>query len=951
MINKKNIKVTESKARELFDSLFHERKATTSVVTHYKGNIDTLQNRTLSGWIIDERDLDSSVAFEVYCDDLRVGEGVANNYREDLVNVGYGNGRHGFLAGLNSKIFSPGQHELTLREKTTGVLIATNRFPVSATSDCIGEVIGFGARVVHAQILCPGKSDSPKSVEVLVDCVTRLPCALTNRSGDKCSYEAIIPDELFDGLPHSFEIIANDVNCSSTAYIDILNTVVTPLEHLSDSLQHPGYIGLPRSACYRYESIALGVSRALVEADQASESRLERIAQIHAAHDEVIKGAIRKQRQYNKLTLPHTDSPVVSIIVPAMNKFEVTYHCIASLILAYNETPFEVILVDDASSDETTAAEDVVENLVVVRNEDNLGFIRSNNKAAALARGEYICLLNNDTEVTPRWIDEALDMFTVYKSVGAVGCKLIYPDGVLQEAGGLVWGNGTPWNYGKNQNASHPRYNYSRSSDYLSAAALFVRTSVWNQVGGFSEEFVPAYYEDTDLAFKIREHGYKTIYCPTSVVVHFEGKSNGTSTKSGIKQYQDINSKKFRAKWFKSYKSHGEEGKSPHLEVDREYNYRVLVLDADTPRRNSDAGSYAAFQEMKLMMELGCKLTFIPANMAHMGVHTEYLQKLGVECIYYPFYQSVEQFLSTRGKEIDAVYITRYKVASSNLPNIRALTDAKVIFNNADLHFLREVRETLQKKNVDFTGPLATRDEELEVIQHVDVALCYTEAEKAVITSHVLKEDNIFRCPWVIKCVDQVVPFDSRANIAFLGGYRHKPNIEAVDFFCTTIMPRLRQRLPAVCFQIYGSHMPDEFSQYESENVQLIGFVDDVQDVYSSARLFVSPLLSGAGLKGKIIECMASGLPAVISPISAEGTGLVHTQSSFIADSVDEWCNYIYQLYTDKGMWMKMSNNSLSLAQSLYSPKEGARKMKRILDNIELYSEGLGSGKFGGYIE
>ena len=950
MINKKNIKVTESKARELFESLFNEKRTDAVEASHLKGNIDALNNRSLSGWIVDESDLDRSVEFEVFCDSAKVGEGVADNFREDLVNVGYGNGRHGFLVGLSSKIFSPGHHELTLRHKGTGALIATNNFPLQAISGCVGEIIGFGVRVIHAQIITHSKSDQPTSVEILVDGTKRLPCALTNYAAGKCSYEARLPDELFDGMPHSYELIANDSNCSSTAFIDILQPIVTPEEHLVDSLSHHGYIGLPKNAAFRYESLSLALQQVVENDESSAEEKMQRIASVQNAHQEVIKG-FNQRRQYSKLRLPKVDAPDVSIIVPAMNKFEITYHCIASIILAHNNASYEVILVDDASSDETTVAEDIIENLVVVRNETNLGFVRANNKAAASARGNFVCLLNNDTEVTPGWLDEALEMFSLYNDVGAVGCKLVYPDGVLQEAGGLVWGNGNPWNYGKNKNASHPSYNYARPADYLSAAALVVDKSVWQSVCGFSEEYVPAYYEDTDLAFKIRAAGYQTLYCPTSLVVHFEGKSNGTSTKSGIKQYQDINSKKFRSKWFKEYKGHGEEGKNPHLEVDRDCNFRVLVLDADTPRRNSDAGSYAAFQEMKLMMELGCKLTFIPSNFAHMGTHTEYLQKLGVECIYYPFYQSVNQFLEFRGEEFDAVNITRYKVAAKNLKDIRSLTKARVIFNNADLHFLREVRENIQQKNDDFSGPLATRDEELEVIEQVDVSICYTDAEKAVITSHVLKEDNILRCPWVVKSASEVKPFEGRKDIAFLGGYRHRPNVEAVEFFCNSVMPRLVAKLPDVRFLVYGSHMPKEFEQYQSDNVSLIGFVEDIADVYDNARLFVSPLLSGAGLKGKIIECMSSGLPSVISPISAEGTGLVHTQSTFVADSVDEWCEYIERIYNDESEWNKMSANALSLADSLYSPAEGAKKMKKILDQIDVYSDGIGSGKFREYIK
>ena len=950
MINKKNIKVTESKAKELFDSLFHDKVQAPTTPSRIQGNLDNLSNRSLSGWVVDEDDLDRAVAFEVYLDDTKVGEGLADTYREDLESVGYGNGKHGFLIGLSSQIFSQGKHELTLREKNTGILISCNKFPVQTNSECVGEVIGFGARVVHAQIHIVGKSHPPRSVEILVDGVDRLPCALTNQSGAKLSYEARLPDELYDAMPHCYELIANDANCTSSAFVDILWPLVTPEEHLADSLGKSGYVGLSKNAAYRYESLSRQLSEIIVNESQAQHLPLRELANLQRAHDEVVRG-FNHRREYKTLILPEVAAPDVSIIVPAMNKFEITYHAIASLILAQNNATFEVILVDDSSSDQTTAAESIIENLIVVRNEANLGFVKSNNKAAAQARGKYICLLNNDTEVTTGWIDQALEMFSLYNDVGAVGCKLVYPDGKLQEAGGIVWGSGVPWNYGKNQNASHPSYSYAREADYLSAAALFVDRTVWTQVGGFSDEYAPAYYEDTDLAFKIRQAGFSTMYCPSSIVVHFEGKSNGTSTKSGIKKYQEINSKTFRAKWFADYKTHGKEGRDPGYEVDRRNDFRVLVLDADTPRRNSDAGSYAAFQEMKLMMELGCKLTFVPSNMAHMGVHTEYLQKLGVECLYYPFYQSVDQLLQMRGEEFDAVYITRYQVAEHNLESIRLLTNAKVIFNNADLHFLRELRESLQNKSTEFSGPLATRDGELAVIDQVDVAICYTEAERAVITSHVMKEENIMRCPWVVATSDDVKPFEDRKNIAFLGGYRHRPNVEAVEYFCKHVMPALNERMPEVVFQVYGSHLPSEFDRFASDNIEMHGFIENTDDIYNNVRVFVSPLLSGAGLKGKIIECMSTGLPAVISPITAEGTGLVHSQSTYIADNVDDWCNYIENLYTDKALWEKMSENSLSIASSLYSPVEGVKRMRKILEAVDVYSTDGGIGKFKGYIK
>jgi len=217
------------------------------------------------------------------------------------------------------------------------------------------------------------------------------------------------------------------------------------------------------------------------------------------------------------------------------------------------------------------------------------------------------------------------------------------------------------------------------------------------------------------------------------------------------------------------------------------------------------------------------------------------------------------------------------------------------------------------------------------------VAICYTDAERAVITSHVMKENNILRCPWVVQPNTNVKPFGEREGIAFLGGYAHKPNVEAVQFFCSEVMPVLTEQMPDIVFRIYGSKVPDEFKSLESNNVEVVGFVKDIDDVYQQARVFVSPLLSGAGLKGKVIDCMASGLPSVMTSVSAEGTGLVHSQSTYIAESVSEWCEYIKLLYQDEQAWQRLSENSQLVSKSLFSPAEGLKAMRKIMSKVEIY--------------
>ena len=649
------------------------------------------------------------------------------------------------------------------------------------------------------------------------------------------------------------------------------------------------------------------------------------------------------------LQLPIATEPRVSVVVPVHNQYPVTRRCLAALAYAPTRVPFEVIVVDDGSSDGTAEAlAREAPGVQVVRH----GFARGFNQACctgvAQAKAPFVVLLNNDTEPCANWLEELLFPFEQWPDTGIVGAQLVLPDGRLQEAGCIVWGDGSPWNYGRNRNPYEPAYAYGRQVDYVSAAALMISAELWRQVSGFSPEFSPAYFEDTDLAFKVRKAGFTVRYAPLARVIHHEGLSNGSDPglSEGLKKYQAINGPLFQQKWAGRFDGPSEPS-YPEAEriKDRGILGRALFLDHDTPRPDRDAGSHAALVEMDLVQSLGYKITFLPANLAWLGSYTETLQRQGIEVIHAPFMLSRQQFLEERGREFDFIYITRYTIAAESLPLLRQYApQAKLLFCNADLHYLRQLRAARAEALSGDAGERAieavkaVKQQELGVMRQVDLTLSYSEVERAVIEAESLGEAPTAACPWVVEGPEQPSPLAGRSGLAFLGSYAHPPNRDAVEHFLAQIWPQLHQQHPGLQFHLYGSGLTRELAVawQATAGVRVEGWIADVGDLYSRHRLLVAPLRSGAGIKGKVMAAAAHGLPQVLSPMAAESTGLRHGQEVYIANNPEQWVGAIEQLCNDPQIWQGMSAAAHSFAREHYSRARGLTLMGEALSRLGL---------------
>jgi GT2 family glycosyltransferase/glycosyltransferase involved in cell wall biosynthesis len=755
--------------------------------------------------------------------------------------------------------------------------------------------------------------------------------------------DMIVPDGFHDGVAHAFELRDASGLRVLSAGAEIFPFLSSSWSFVQEHTRSPRPYHLAPQAGFRYRTLNEHLARLGESAARGGDVSTDIRQLLHV--QQVLEDGFDRLSDHARLEFPEVADPTVTVVVPVHNKFNVTYYCLAALLFATNEATFDVVVVDDGSSDETLRLSEVVRGVTVVRNQEAQGFIGACNLGVSHARGDYVVLLNNDTEPTLGWLDELLGAFDRFDRVGMAGSRLLYPDGKLQDGGGIVWGSGDPWNYGREQNAWDPRYTYARQVDYLAGAALMIPRSLWQEVGGLSTEFAPAYFEDTDLAFKVRRAGYRTWYVPSSVVYHFEGISHGTDVteSTGLKRFQEVNRPKFKEKWAADFAGNGDmERDDPDLVKDRGIVGRVLFIDGQTPRPDQDAGSYAAIQEIRLVQSLGYKVTFATVGLGHMGRYTEELNRMGVETVYKPFYVNVDDLLEKRGSEFDAVFITRYYVAAKVIDSIRERAPrAKVLFNNADLHFLRELRNAQQTGDPeDWQVVHEMRDAELGVMREVDLVLSYNEVEHAVIRSHNLDETEVATCPWVVetRTPEQVPPFDERSGIAFLGGYRHVPNLQAVEFFVDQVVPRLREQLPGVRFNIYGSGMPDSFLEMADDVINPVGFVETVSEVHDSNRVFVAPLLSGAGIKGKVIGAMAEGIPTVLSPVAAEGTGLRAGHDAIVARTVDDWVAAVVHLHTDREAWEKQSQSALDFTWSRFSFAAGREQMRQAFEQV-----GLGS--------
>jgi GT2 family glycosyltransferase/glycosyltransferase involved in cell wall biosynthesis len=640
------------------------------------------------------------------------------------------------------------------------------------------------------------------------------------------------------------------------------------------------------------------------------------------------------------------ETPDVSIIIPVYAQLAFTLNCLDSLLAQQSRASAEILVIDDCSPDESGAWLSRIAAIRTHRQPENGGFIDSCNAGARRARGRYLLMLNNDTRVAEGWLDALVDTFALFPRAGLVGSKLFYPDGSLQEAGGIIWRDGRAANYGRDDDPNRPHYAHARPVDYVSGCSILLPADLWQDLGGFDPLYRPAYCEDADLCLRIAARGQEVWMQPQSRVIHYEGKTSGTDIRTGVKAYQRVNQRKLFLRWRQSLETHRPYGEAPYAERERGVRRRLLVIDATTPTPDQDAGSVQTLLALEAAQALGYKTHFVSEhNWLFQPGYTTELQRRGVECAYAPFDRDIDGYMRRYGHLFDVILVYRVNVLGPIIETIRrAAPQAALLFHVADLHYLRVQREAEKDRNPEgFQEAALVQARELALVRAADCTITHSTVEAAILAEAV-PEAPIAVWPLMFRSFGTQAPFAARRDICFLGGYRHAPNVDAVQYFVERIFPLIRARDPAIRFIIAGANPTREVRALQGEGIEVIGQVPDLADLFDRVRVFVCPLRVGAGVKGKIVSALSYGIPVVSTSVGVEGAGLEADVHVLVADTAEDFAARTLALHEDERRWNRLSAAGQAIVARDFSPEMGRSRLDAAIETGYRHRLGLDAG-------
>jgi GT2 family glycosyltransferase/Tfp pilus assembly protein PilF len=632
---------------------------------------------------------------------------------------------------------------------------------------------------------------------------------------------------------------------------------------------------------------------------------------------------------------------VISIL--ALNNLDLTRQCIES-IFENTEGEYRICVFNQGSDDGTREYLDGLgDRIDRIHSPDNVGFVTGNNRVMEEYPDDDIVLLNNDTLMRKGWLKSLKECAYSDPAIGIVGAKLVYPNGLLQEAGGEIFRDGSGRNIGKFDDPDRHIYNVRKDVDYCSGACLYLKRETLSQIGYLDEVFSPAYWEDTDICFRARAAGFRVVYEPAAEVVHLEGATAGSPEKRTLSgQLQARNKPIFMERWAKELEGHRENVFEVRGRPGRD---KILIIQPFLPMYDRAAGEKRWFHTLKILTE-HYDVVYLARNGAGQTKYINEVEKMGVT-VFHTDQSRLQNMgcdlkgpiwidfpLLLKSNDFKSIIVGFYHVAHQYYRDIRQYSPGSVfIIDSFDVCYVRQKRKALLTGDpTRFWEAEETRRLELAMYRRADMVLTVTEKDRDTLLEEA-PDLNVGISTDIHPITDETGDGE-RKDIVFVGNFNHDPNEDAVIYFMEEIWPLVKERVPGLKFYIVGNAPTDRVEAYASDDVVVTGFVPEVIPYLLKAKAFVVPLRYGAGLKGKIGEALSCGIPIITTSVGAEGMDLVHRRSAMISDDPDQFAAMVSEVCSDSDLWDTLSNEGKTLARRNYSYEAVESYWKEVFDFI-----------------
>ena len=642
-----------------------------------------------------------------------------------------------------------------------------------------------------------------------------------------------------------------------------------------------------------------------------------------------------------QIVLPAPDAPRVTVILVLWNQAALTLACLRSLAEEVS-VPLEVIIVDNASTDGTADLLAKVHNARILRMDDNIGFLRGVNAALAEVRGGHVLLLNNDATLRSGTLTAAVSAMDSADDIGAVGGPIVLPNGALQEAGSIVWRDGSCHGYGRDGQPGDGPYMFRREVDYCSGAFLLIREGMFQKMGGFDTVYAPAYYEETDLCMRIRANGYRIIYEPRAVIDHFEF---GSSTKiSTALELQRKNQKTFCEKHAKALA----EDHLPASDANvltarmRDKRPRILYIEDRVPLLNAGAGFPRANEILRLMVDAGFFVTFLPSTSPNDDwLVTWATVPEGVEVAMDIGLDKLEEFLAAREGYYQQIFISRphnmaslvkiHKRRPDLLKHVKIIYDAEAIFASRDLCKAELLGNDALRKRA-----LKNEHEELALATNAHHVTAVNAAEAERFKS--IKGPAVSVLGHALPAAPTPAEFDSRKHVIFLGNLAHDdtPNTDSFIWFVDDIMPKLDTVFEgSTRFLVAGRNDADAVRARHSGRIDLLGPVPDLAALFNQCRVFVAPTRYSAGIPHKVHQAASLGVPVVATSLLARQLGWENERHLLVADSAEDFAAAVARLFHDATLWEAIRAGALEKIVQECNPEGFRSDLMQVITQID----------------